>query len=242
MTESYIIIGAGRVGTALASFTKRSRLVRRGESLPTAAGPIIVCTRNDSLAEVLSLVPLNRREDLIFVQNGMIHSWLQDHSLSSCTQALLYFAVSKRGEAPVDGGGSVVCGPRANEFAALLRAGNIQCSVVQPNELLALSVEKLLWNCTFGVLCQYHDKPVGDICRDNEAQTRALIDELKGVAERALNIHLDDLVGQRLIEYSLSIPEYKGAVKEWPWRNGWFWDRERSPLHQQYLQRVITDL
>ena len=242
MTDSYIIVGAGRVGTALASFTDRSLLVRRGEPIPSDPGPIIVCTRNDSLTAVLSCIPQDRREDLIFVQNGMLHSWLQENSLSSCTQALLYFAVSKRGETPVDGGGSVVCGPRASAFASLLRAGNIQCTVVQPNELLALSVEKLLWNCTFGLMCQHYDKTVGEICRSHEPQTRALIEELKGVAQRALHIELDDLVAQRLIEYSLSIPDYQGAVKEWPWRNGWFWDREQSPLHQYYLRDVITDL
>ena len=242
MTNSYIIVGAGRVGTALASFTDRSLIVRRGESIPSTSGPIIVCTRNDSLDTVLSLVPHERRPDLIFVQNGMIHSWLQENSLSNCTQALLYFAVSKRGETPVDGGGSVVCGPRAEAFAALLRAGNIQCTVVQPAALLALSVEKLLWNCTFGVLCQYYDQTVGEICRTQEAQARNLIAELQEVAQRELHIRLDDLVAQRLIDYSLSIPDYKGAVKEWPWRNGWFWDREQSPLHRHYLQRVITDL
>ena len=27
---------------------------------------------------------------------------------------------------------------------------------------------------------------------------------------------------QRLCAYSLSIADYRGAVKEWAWRNGWF--------------------
>ena len=47
----------------------------------------------------------------------------------------------------------------------------------------------------------------------------------------------------RLCEYSLSIPEYRGAVKEWPWRNGWFVKQSHArglamPAHEEALQKV----
>jgi hypothetical protein len=40
---------------------------------------------------------------LVFVQNGYLESFLQSKGLTANTQALLCFAVSKRGLAPVDG-------------------------------------------------------------------------------------------------------------------------------------------
>ena len=47
----------------------------------------------------------------------------------------------------------------------------------------------------------------------------------------------------RLCQYSLAIADYRGAVKEWPWRNGWFVAEAQvrgvaCPLHTQVLQRL----
>ena len=92
---TFTIVGAGRVGTALHSMTSNSILVHRNEIIPDIEGPIIVTTRNDDLINVLEKTPKLRREDLLFVQNGMLQSWLAQHGLENCTQALLYFAVSK---------------------------------------------------------------------------------------------------------------------------------------------------
>jgi hypothetical protein len=43
--------------------------------------------------------------------------------------------------------------------------------------------------------------------------------------------------------YSRTIPSWRGAVKEWPWRNGWFVAEASrrgvpTPLHTVWLARV----
>jgi ketopantoate reductase len=234
-----VIIGAGRVGTALADMGGTVP-VRRGQPLPDTAGPIIVCTRNDDLAGVIDTIPAHRRGDLVFVQNGMLSTWLAERGLSESTQALLYFAVSAVGDAPVDGGRTVVTGPHAAALCALLAAGGIAARTVSRAEFRDEMVEKFLWNCTFGLLCQRHGATVGAVVEQHHDALTALTAELLGICDRALGgvgLTVDPLV-ERLCDYSRSIADYRGAVKEWPWRNGWLVDQERTPLHMALLAAV----
>ena len=236
------IIGKGRIGSALASIDTNTILLGRKGEITNEPGPIIVCTRNDDLHSVLTRIPVSRRQDLIFVQNGMLQSWLQEHELGNCTQALLYFAVSKKGDRPVDGGGSVVKGRFASAFVDLLAKGGLDCTEVDEVSYSKQMAEKFLWNCVFGALSQYFSCSVGELCRHYTQETTALIEELQQIVETELNISLDEGLAHRLMAYSLSISKYQGSVKEWKWRNGWLWERRKSPLHEKYLRDVLSTI
>lgn len=45
-----------------------------------------VCTRNDDLEDVISRTPPARREDLVFLQNGVLGPFLDKHGLAKNTQ------------------------------------------------------------------------------------------------------------------------------------------------------------
>ena len=77
------------------------------------------------------------------------------------------------------------------------------------------------------------------------AQTlRELCAELHRVGEQAMGLSVDfEPLFERLCAYSLSIADYRGAVKEWPWRNGWFVDQGQrlaiaTPVHTRLLSEV----
>jgi len=57
-----VIVGGGRVGQALQEMgSGQDVLVRRGEAVPlNFEGPILVCTRNDDLENVLQSTPSSR--------------------------------------------------------------------------------------------------------------------------------------------------------------------------------------
>ena len=55
------------------------------------------------LKDVVANTPEDRREDLVFLQNGMLQPWLDAQGLGDNTQALIYFAVAKLGDKPTDG-------------------------------------------------------------------------------------------------------------------------------------------
>jgi len=121
----------------------------------------------------------------------------------------------------------------------------LQCRSVSQSEYVFEMLEKLLWNCVFGLLCQVHDATVGDIVLHHKDSVARLTIELLDVACTALGHPLPSDGAQvslveRLCTYSLSIKDYKGAVKEWRWRNGWFWDRQQDSesFHARLLQSV----
>lgn len=45
-----------------------------------------VCTRNDDLENVISRTPASRRQDLVFLQNGVLGPLLEKHGLAENTQ------------------------------------------------------------------------------------------------------------------------------------------------------------
>lgn len=246
------IIGAGRVGGALASRSAEHGapcpLITRErgwEALDVEAGaPILVAVRNDDLAAVFERTPEHRRQDLVLVQNGMLRPWIAERGLDEATRGLLFFAVPKRG-APVDPGGfSPFTGPHAAAVVAWLSALDLPAEVVTSSRFAELELEKLIWNCAFGLLCQVHDAPVGEVVSLHGDELRSLVAEMTRVGAVAMgaDLELDPLV-ERLCAYSRSIADYQGAVKEWRWRNGWFVDaagehRIATPVHTELLRRA----
>ncbi|MCR9160767.1 MAG: ketopantoate reductase family protein [Nannocystaceae bacterium] len=245
-----IIIGAGRVGGALAARARdvgiEHTLVDRTngwDSIEGSDAPIFVAVRNDDLASVLSKVPQSAHERLVFTQNGMLRPWLAEHGLESATRGLLFFAVPSRG-APLDpGGNSPFVGPHAAAVAQWLGRINVPASVVEPRSFAVTELEKLLWNCCFGLLCEHTGESVGTIVDEHDDVFSPLVDELLERGMPAFELDLDaaarDAMKERLRAYSRSIADYRGAVKEWKWRNGWFVQIADAPgLHEELLEQA----
>lgn len=222
------IIGAGRVGGALAarSPVPVSLITREAgwDALDRPAGePVVVAVDNSGLDAALARVPAHRRPDLAFIQNGVLEPWLLDHGLEDSTRGLLYFAVPRRGAAIEPGGTSVLSGPHAEALADWLRSMGLAAEVVPPAAFTAAMLEKLIWNCAFGLLCERFACTVGEVLDHHDAPLSALVHELASVGNAALGVDLEpEPLLARLRDYSRAIASYRGAVKDWPWRNGWF--------------------
>ncbi len=246
-----IVIGAGRVGGALAQRDPdRFRLIDRErgwEQLdnPAARGEaIVLAVRNDALPEVLARIPSERRDDLVFIQNGMLRPWLREVGLEGTTRGLLFLAVPSRG-APIEPGGeSPFTGPRAAAVVEAFQACGLPASVVDEPRFRAIELEKLIWNSAFGLLCETEACDVGTVVEDHRALLAGLVDEMLCVGEQALEVELElEPLVERLCVYSRSIPSYRGAVKEWRWRNGWFVDTaaaqtRATPIHTRLLALI----
>ena len=227
-----VVIGAGRIGTAFARAAGCAVVSRhRGWYVldEPAGDPIAVCVRNDDLGPVLSSVPKHRRPDLVFVQNGMLEPWLEDHGLEVNTRGLLFFAVSERG-GPVDPGGvSRFTGPHANAMALWLESLGLRAEVIGRRAFAAAMLEKLIWNSAFGLLCERHGVDVGGVLGEHDGELADLARELAAVGRVALDIDLDDAaLLANLRAYAGSIPRNRAGVKEWRWRGGWFIDAARK--------------
>lgn len=252
-----VIIGGGRIGTALEQMGSGGDLmVRRGDAFPAdapAGCPIFVCTRNDALDGIIEACPAERREDLVFMQNGMLQPYLDAKGLGDNTQALIYMAVAKLGDKPTDGltdtdpeGLTAACGKHAEALAARLRAGSMSCHVLETEAFRASMLEKLIWICAFMLVGARHPgATVGDVESQHTDEVSRLIEELAAGCE---GVSFEPDVAGRLRAYARSVAHFPTAVKELEWRNGYFHaltkakvsegEADPFPTHTAWLEEV----
>lgn len=211
---------------------------------------------------VFEKTPAERRKDLVFVQNGMVQPWLArrniDSGAESATQVLVFFAVSAKGEAPVDGvtdtdpqGLTAAHGRHAAVFASRLRgSGNLSCRVLESRaDFDAAALEKLVWISAFMLVGAKHGGvTVGEVESEHTAEVAALIRELATGGASALGLPenaLPENLVEKLRAYARSVANFPTAVKEFEWRNGWFWQlskksrgRDPFPSHSRLLKEV----
>jgi hypothetical protein len=71
---------------------------------------------------------------------------------------------------------------------------------------------------------------VGAVEKEHRAEVSALFEEMGAAGAAALGIKLDAGTVDRLNAYSRSVAHFPTAVKELPWRNGWFLDISRAAV------------
>lgn len=231
-------------------------IIPRGQPVEGPPGPIIVCTRNDDLAAVVEATPSDRRKDLVFIQNGMLQPWLDAQGLGDNTQVLVYFAVAKKGDPPTDGktdvnpeGLTAAYGPHAEAIAHRLQAAGLSCKVLDRKEFQKSMLEKLIWICAFMLVgARNGGCTVGDVESKYTADVAKLISELGAAGSSALGLTLDSGLEERLCAYARSVAHFPTAVKEFQWRNGWFYGLSKAaeekgrvdpcPTHTEWLKEV----
>ncbi|KAL8497302.1 hypothetical protein ACS0TY_020840 [Phlomoides rotata] len=253
-----VIVGGGRVGKALQDMGSGDDvLVKRGESVPPdLSGPILVCTRNDDLDAVLDSTPKSRWSDLVFFQNGMLEPWFESKGLGDADQVLAYFAVSKLGEPPIDGitdtnpeGLTAAYGKWASAIAGRLRAGGLSCKVLEKDAFQKQMLEKLIWICAFMLVGARHPgATVGVVEKEHRSEVSGLIAELAGAAAAEKGLVFEGGIEDRLCAYSRAVAHFPTAVKEFKWRNGWFYSlsekaiaqgkQDPCPLHTAWLKEL----
>ncbi|MFO0579163.1 MAG: ketopantoate reductase C-terminal domain-containing protein [Polyangia bacterium] len=237
--DTPVVIGAGRIGGALHARSGWPLIGRpehpghpvQGDDTAVLeqppGAPILICVRNDDLDAVLRRVPEARRPDLVFIQNGMLEDFLAERGLADATRGLLFLSVASRG-APIEvGGTSPFTGPHAEHMARLFQGIDLAAEAIDRARFTAVMLEKLLWNCVFGLLCQVHGCDVGTVldeyAGEHSGELETLVAELAAVGRAALGVQVGDAeLVERLGAYSRSIPRVRAAVREWRWRNGWF--------------------
>ena len=206
--------------------------------------PIIVATRNDDLSAVVARIPAHRRDDLVFVQNGMLRPWLASNQLAKATRGILRFAVPTRTSAAQVGDDSLFTGPLASLVVAWLNRMHLDAREVRADEFAQLELEKLVWNCAMGVLGDALEANVGQLVTTHADSTTALCRELLEFGSDQLGVAINvDAAILSIVAYSKSIADYRAAVREFDWRNGWFVQLSQQSglqlqLHEFWLARA----
>ncbi|MEW5304326.1 MAG: hypothetical protein WDW36_006944 [Sanguina aurantia] len=230
-------------------------VIRRGEAISGPPGPILIATRNDDLQAIVDATPAERRQDLVFMQNGMLQPWLEGQGLGNNTQVLVYFAVAKKGDAPGDGktnvnpeGLTAAHGLHADAVAARLHSGGLSCKVLEKPAFQQAMLEKLVWISAMMAVGAEHGVTVGEVESTYASQVLPLMMELLDAGCAAMGISPAAGAMDRLMAYARSVAHFPTALKEFKWRNGWFHGltlqaasqgkADPCPLHTALLLRL----
>ncbi|KAL3806623.1 hypothetical protein ACHAXA_003014, partial [Cyclostephanos tholiformis] len=208
-----VVIGGGRIGSLISA---NAKLLGRSDSIsasidPDGSGPIYVATRNDVLSTIVDECPTSRRKDLVFLQNGYLDDFLKERGLIENTQALLYLSVTARGVDPVDGITSV-------DPDGLTAATGVHATAF---------AERL---ANLGLKCK-----AGSEYRQ---LVRDVISELTSAVSSREGIKFAPGTIERLEAYTDVVSDFPCGVKEFEWRNRYFYDLgdDRCPRHNGLLR------
>lgn len=221
------LIGAGKIGEALRMRAEEAgqpvRVHRRGwRPGDLATGPLLVLTRNDDLESVAAALPSERLADLVLMQNGALYHWCRQRA-PDATRGLLHLAVPARGDRGRPSGDTVLTGTHADAVARWLTAIGVPASTVPASQFRQIELEKLVWNTTFGLLCDVYAMSVGEVLEHHTASAEGLLMELAEVGARGLGLdRVPDGLLDKVRHETRRIYSYRASVKDWPWRNGWF--------------------
>jgi hypothetical protein len=161
----------------------------------------------------------------------MLQPWLDARGLGANTQALIYFAVAKFGEKPTDGitdvnpeGLTAANGKHAAALQARLAAGSMKCHVLDDDAFKGSMFEKLIWICAFMAVGAAHPgASVGDVESTHKAEVVELIEELLKGSAAEKGVAFESGAVDRLCAYARAVAHFPTAVKEFEWRNGFFY-------------------
>lgn len=246
-----LIVGQGRVGGAILEGVKARfedvAYLGRGDLAAIAkhSGPIIVATRVAAIDEILAHTPVERRSDLVFVQNGPLLELAEGWQTPDATLAVLWVAVAKRGDTPVPGRASAFYGSHANAVAEAFEASGITAIALEDEGAFKRELAlKVLWLSVVPVLAKFFDCTVGGVVDNHRGALLGLLSEIIPVAAGAYGLTLSlNETAQIIIDYTASIPHFPGGVKELETRNGWLIAHgKRLGLCQEKHLKLLGDL
>ena len=241
------IIGSGRIGSLLAEAGDCVVLGRQDSIDPKNRGPILIATRNDALNDIVINCPDHRKSDLVFLQNGYLDDFLNSVGLYDNTQALLYLSVTAKGVEPIDGittvnpeGLTTATGKHAQALADRLQSLNLKCNVVTPQDYRPAMFEKLIWISTYMLVGTAKDcSSVGQAGTDYATLVEQVVQELVTAVSRVEQLSFSPGTMDRLRAYTDVVTNFPCAVKEFEWRNQYFYQLENGqacPIHNGLLQ------
>lgn len=228
------IVGAGRIGNFLCEHgTGEDLVIRRGQKIPEdAPGPVYLCTRNDDLEEIIRSCPESKREDLVFMQNGMLEKLLRKYDMSENTKTNLYFAISKLDADPIDGitetnpeGLTAVCGKWEGAFQERILKAGLTCKILKERDFRRSQLEKLIWISVFNLIGAVHGNiSMGEVAQMHEREVTEMSVELAQMIRFTLTVGMLPDIEKRLLAYGRKVKDFPTGLKEFKWRNGFFYD------------------
>ncbi|MBA0807445.1 hypothetical protein Gohar_023250 [Gossypium harknessii] len=127
--------------------------------------------------------------------------------------------------------------------------GMVKEEVLDKEAFQKQMLEKLIWICAFMLVGARHPgATVGVVEKEYRSEVSSLIAELASAAAAEKGITFEEAMEDRLCAYSRAVAHFPTAVKEFKWRNGWFYSISEKaiaegkpdpcPLHTAWLKEL----
>ena len=169
-----------------------------------------VCTRNEDLGAVLGACPEEKKQDLVFLQNGQLEPFRQQYGLYDVTQAMLWLAVVRLGGKPIDGitsvnpeGLTAATGKWADALKMRLGVADLTCNVMMERDYRRNALEKLVWISAFMLIGQVHGGiTVGEVAKKHFSEVEEMVVELAGMIRSTIAVSFKPELPERLCSYA----------------------------------------
>jgi hypothetical protein len=190
------VVGMGEVGRRLAQALAVSEAevvaVTRQEGWERLAADrdalILVCVREEALADAVARLRGVACERLVFVQNGWIRPLLD--GVTGCSRGLIWF--TSKGEFFRVLRASVFSGPAAAWVVDALDRSGIAATAQEPDAFARAEAEKMGFNCVVGLPLAVHGVSLEEYLRRRPSEAKAVFSEAVGVTARALGVAPSD--------------------------------------------------
>jgi hypothetical protein len=218
-------IGMGEVGRRLAAALVTAgidtfpvtRLSGWDEALPDPGGVLLVCVREEALAEVLPRFLGVHPQRLVFAQNGWVRPLLE--VFPGCTRSLIWF--TSKGEFFKVLRPSVFCGPQAAFLAGALGRGGIPSEAVGEDVFAAAEAEKMGFNCVVGLPLAVHGVSLSEYLERHLEEAQAVFTEATSVTARATGAASSPIWWDEFVRLSAPIGWVRASAAKAPeYRNG----------------------
>lgn len=263
-----VIVGDGRIGSMLREFGERRKfedvVVRRGGLIPSDhPGPVYLCVPTSDLEAVIATCPDNKKDDLVFLSDGMLEPIFQRNGLYGPTQAALFMACVRKGGKPVDGtnpdapdGLTTVSGKWAGALSMRMGTGDLSCNVKMDRDGRRSALERLVFVSAYNLVGAVNGGiSVGEVAtrRQTSEEVAAMCRELASFIRYTLSVSLFSGLDERLASYAQKVEFLPTALTDFEFRNGYFYRYSKmagqrtnaagikvdvpdtTPIHTEYL-------
>lgn len=160
---------------------------------------------------------------------------------------MLYLSVTAKGVKPIDGITTVnperltaSTGVHAQALSDRLAALGLKCRVVTPHDYRPAMFEKLIWISTYMLVGTAKEcKSVGQAGADHAELVETVVNELVAAVSAKEGITFPSGTMQRLAAYTDVVTDFPCAVKEFEWRNQYFYNLGdyACPTHNGLLRK-----
>ncbi len=186
----FFVVGMGEVGRRFASGFAASGAevdpVTRSEGWERLgadpAAPVVVCVREEALADAIPRLRSVAPGRLVFVQNGWIRPLLGE--VPGCSRGLVWF--TSKGDFFRELRPSVFSGRAGAAVAGALARGGVSATAVGETEFAPAEAEKMGFNCIVGLPLAVHGVTLSEYLARHRGEAEAAFAEAVEVTARAL--------------------------------------------------------